>query len=63
MDTSRYGNFRDEVFDFFMQRGIYLRPLGATVYFLPPYVIGGEELNRLYAAMEELLAYLSRKKP
>lgn len=62
VDTSRYGNFRDEVFDFFMQRGIYLRPLGATVYFLPPYVIGGEELNRLYAAMEELLAYLSRKK-
>jgi len=63
VDTARYGNFRDEVFAFFMERGIYLRPLGATVYLLPPYIITAEELSQLYAGLEALLDYFVRKKP
>lgn len=59
VETDRYGNFRDRVFNFFMERGIYLRPLGSTVYLLPPYVIQQEELNRLYLGFEELLQELS----
>jgi adenosylmethionine-8-amino-7-oxononanoate aminotransferase len=56
--TSRYGNFRDEVMAFFMKRGIFLRPLGNTVYVLPPYVIKEEELLEIYAAIEALLMEL-----
>lgn len=62
-DTSRYGNFRDRVFAFFMERGIYLRPLGATVYLLPPYIISDEELGRLYQGIEALLDHLSNPQP
>ena len=59
VDTDRYGNFRDEVFAFFMERGIYLRPLGATVYLLPPYIITEGELARLHEGLEALLEHLS----
>lgn len=61
VDTARYGNFRDRVFAFFMERGIYLRPLGATVYLLPPYIIADEELGRLYDGIEALLNHLSNE--
>jgi adenosylmethionine-8-amino-7-oxononanoate aminotransferase len=59
VETHRYGNFRDRVFKFFMDRGIYLRPLGSTVYLLPPYIIQEEELTRLYVGFEALLHHLS----
>jgi adenosylmethionine-8-amino-7-oxononanoate aminotransferase len=56
--ASRYGNFRDEVMDFFMKRGIFLRPLGNTVYLLPPYVISPGQLRKVYAAIAQLLEKL-----
>jgi adenosylmethionine-8-amino-7-oxononanoate aminotransferase len=31
-----------------LKEGIYLRPLGNTVYFMPPYCISEEELNKVY---------------
>jgi adenosylmethionine---8-amino-7-oxononanoate aminotransferase len=31
-----------------LTKGIYLRPLGNTVYLMPPYCITGEELDRVY---------------
>ena len=36
---------------FFLARGILLRPLGATIYVLPPYCIKPDELDQVYAAI------------
>ncbi|WP_416768810.1 adenosylmethionine--8-amino-7-oxononanoate transaminase [Sulfurimonas sp. ST-25] len=33
-----------KVFDFALERGVLLRPLGPVVYFMPPYIIKEEEL-------------------
>lgn len=38
---------------FFNDRGLLLRPLGPTIYVLPPYCITAEELDRTYAAIDE----------
>ncbi|MBK9596478.1 MAG: adenosylmethionine--8-amino-7-oxononanoate transaminase [Rhodocyclales bacterium] len=42
-----------------MARGLLLRPLGNTVYFMPPYILGGEEIELLIsgtkAALDEVL--------
>jgi len=35
-----------------MEEGIYLRPLGNTVYILPPYCITEEELEKIYDFLE-----------
>ncbi|PPD43196.1 MAG: adenosylmethionine--8-amino-7-oxononanoate transaminase [Methylocystis sp.] len=38
---------------FFNGRGLLLRPLGSTIYVLPPYCVTGEELDLAYAAISE----------
>lgn len=55
IEMARYGNLRDELYQFFMQRGVALRPLGNTIYVLPPYVITDKELARVYTAIQEAL--------
>tara|TARA_R110002153_G_scaffold148122_4_gene299383 strand:- start:601 stop:1875 length:1275 start_codon:yes stop_codon:yes gene_type:complete len=51
----RYGNLRDELYNFFLQRGVLLRPLGNTIYVLPPYVITNAQLQKIYDAITEAL--------
>ena len=40
---------------FMLQRGVYLRPLGNTVYIMPPYCITVEQLSRVYEVIMEFL--------
>lgn len=39
----------------FMRRGLLLRPLGNTLYFMPPYVITDDETNWVLTQIEEVL--------
>ncbi|WP_261375018.1 adenosylmethionine--8-amino-7-oxononanoate transaminase [Maribacter sp. MAR_2009_72] len=55
LKMERYGNLRDELYQFFLNRGVLLRPLGNTVYVLPPYVITNKQLQKIYAAIKEAL--------
>jgi len=54
-DTPRYGDLRDKLLAFFMKRGVFLRPLGNTIYIQPPYVISNAELNTIYTTIEDAL--------
>lgn len=54
----RYGNLRDKLFKFFMSKGVFLRPLGATIYILAPYTISKKELEKVYVTIEEALEIL-----
>ncbi|MEZ4809587.1 MAG: adenosylmethionine--8-amino-7-oxononanoate transaminase [Allomuricauda sp.] len=47
----RYGNLRDRLFNHFMDQGVFLRPLGNTIYILAPFVITKEQMNRIYDAI------------
>ncbi|MEP6727433.1 MAG: adenosylmethionine--8-amino-7-oxononanoate transaminase [Bacteroidota bacterium] len=38
-----------------LSKGVYLRPLGNTVYIMPPYCITKEELEKTYAAIKEII--------
>jgi len=44
---------------FFRERGVLLRPLGNTIYVMPPYCIDDPDLDAIYAAIEEGIARLS----
>ena len=50
-----YGNLRNQLYDFFIENGIVLRPVGNIVYILPPYIISDEQLNKVYAVIENAL--------
>ncbi|WP_224484119.1 adenosylmethionine--8-amino-7-oxononanoate transaminase [Robertkochia aurantiaca] len=54
----RYGSFRDRLFHFFMNRGVFLRPLGKTIYILAPYIIEKEEMDKIYAVIKDCLDHL-----
>jgi adenosylmethionine-8-amino-7-oxononanoate aminotransferase len=55
-DNERYGSLRDKLLKFFMDRGVFLRPLGNTIYIQVPYVITKKELEKVYKTIEESLA-------
>ena len=55
VEFSRYGNMRDKIYQFFMNEGVYLRPLGNTIYILAPYIIEEKELLKIYNSIEKLL--------
>ncbi|MBM3624458.1 MAG: aminotransferase class III-fold pyridoxal phosphate-dependent enzyme, partial [Alphaproteobacteria bacterium] len=38
---------------FFNERGLLLRPLGPTIYVLPPYCVEAAELDLIYEAIGE----------
>ncbi len=41
-----------------MEEGVYLRPLGNSVYIMPPYCITEDELHHIYSCIKKLLAQL-----
>jgi adenosylmethionine-8-amino-7-oxononanoate aminotransferase len=54
----RYGNSRDTLFKHFMQNGVFLRPLGNTIYILAPYIISDEQLEKIYETIRSALDVL-----
>ncbi|WP_299243609.1 adenosylmethionine--8-amino-7-oxononanoate transaminase [uncultured Aquimarina sp.] len=58
IEMDRYGKKRYEIFDHFMKNGVCLRPLGKTIYILPPYVITQGQLNKIYDTILVLLSSL-----
>lgn len=55
-EHSHYLNKASEsISDFFLNKGIILRPLGNIFYLIPPYVINEEQLETVYNAIERFL--------
>ncbi|MFY7729125.1 MAG: adenosylmethionine--8-amino-7-oxononanoate transaminase [Flavobacterium sp.] len=52
---SYYGDFRNKLYRFFIDKGIILRPVGNIVYVLTPYIITEPQLNRIYEVIEQAL--------
>ena len=57
-EAERYGGLRDRLYRFFMDQGVFLRPLGNTVYLLPPFTISDEELSKVYESVVKCLKML-----
>ncbi len=57
LDTNmdRYGALRDVLLTSFMKEGVFLRPLGNTIYIQVPYVISSKQLNKVYTTIEKVL--------
>ena len=53
--TSYFNNIRDIAYQFFIEKGILIRPLGNVIYLLPPYCISEEDLIYIYGCIEEFL--------
>ena len=54
-EESYYGDFRNKLYNFFIDNGIILRPVGNIVYILPPYIISDIQLDKVYKTAEKAL--------
>ncbi|WP_291100385.1 MULTISPECIES: adenosylmethionine--8-amino-7-oxononanoate transaminase [unclassified Flavobacterium] len=52
---SYYGTLRNKLYDFFIENGVILRPVGNIVYILPPYIMTDEQLQKVYEVVEKAL--------
>lgn len=55
IESNRYGVLRDKLYKYFMSEGVVLRPLGNTIYALPPYVVSDKELDKIYSVITQAL--------
>jgi adenosylmethionine---8-amino-7-oxononanoate aminotransferase len=55
VESGYLSSIRNELYRFFMKRDILLRPLGNVLYFLPPYVIEKQEVDRVHRVILEML--------
>lgn len=56
--SSYFNSIQQAAYRYYLQRGIYLRPLGNVVYLMPPYCITGAELEQVYAVIRDSLDWL-----
>jgi len=56
IEMARYGDLRDKLFAHFMDNGVFLRPLGNTIYLLAPYIISDQQLQKVYATIKSALS-------
>lgn len=56
---SPYTDFAQRCFSWALEQGLLLRPMGNTVYFMPPYVISEAEIDFLIARTLQLIDRLS----
>lgn len=53
--TEYYGELRNQLYNFFIERGVILRPIYNTIYILPSFVMTNAELDCVYSVIEEAL--------
>lgn len=53
--THYLNSLAETISEFFISRGIILRPLGNVLYILPPYCISNNDLDYIYNAIEKFL--------
>jgi adenosylmethionine-8-amino-7-oxononanoate aminotransferase len=54
-DAGYLSNQRTRLYDFFIEHGVLLRPLGNVIYTVPPYVIRPEDLHYIYDVIGKAL--------
>ena len=60
-DPGYFSQLRPWLYDFYLSKGVLLRPLGNVVYILPPYVITPEQLHYVYDVIAESLDRVPRR--
>lgn len=54
-----FSSIRDKAYNFFLEQGCLIRPLGNVIYINPPYCITDEELTKVYGAISDFLKTLT----
>ena len=56
-EAGYFSKMRNELYQFFISKGILIRPLGNVIYLVPPYCISTVDLKYIYSAIEEVIEH------
>lgn len=56
-----FSDIKETLVNFFLENGVYLRPLGNVLYFMPPYCVSEDTLNRVYGLIEKAIIKFNGK--
>jgi len=59
-NSSYFNSIQTVAYQYFMNNGVFLRPLGNIIYVMPPYCITDAELDKVYEVIKTSLDYLSQ---
>ena len=51
-----FSSIRDEAYQFFLEKGLLIRPLGNIIFINPPYCTKDEQLDKMYEGIKGFLA-------
>lgn len=54
-------NIATDLYKFYLDNDVLLRPLGNTVYIMPPYCISRESLDKIYDTINRSISYIKAK--
>ena len=54
-NSSYFSNLRDKAYNFFLEQGLLIRPLGNVIFLNPPYCSTNDELYKMYNGIELFL--------
>lgn len=57
-----FSNIRDKAYDYFLQQGLLIRPLGNVIFTNPPYCITNDQLQSIYTAFGSFLTLIEKEK-
>jgi adenosylmethionine---8-amino-7-oxononanoate aminotransferase len=61
-DAGYLSSLRPRLYEYFLGRGVLLRPLGNVVYILPPYVITPDQVNFVYDVIQDSLTWVQERR-
>jgi adenosylmethionine---8-amino-7-oxononanoate aminotransferase len=57
-NASYFNGVQKNAYNYYLNKGVFLRPLGNVVYIMPPYCITEQELKQVYKVITDSLDYL-----
>ncbi|HCW05744.1 MAG TPA: adenosylmethionine--8-amino-7-oxononanoate transaminase [Cytophagales bacterium] len=60
-NTSYFNSIRNQVYQFCLDEGVLLRPLGNIIYIMPPYCITEAELEKVYSVILKVIERVKAK--
>lgn len=58
--SSYFNSIRDEAYHFFLENGLWIRPLGNVIFVNPPYCLTQAEQNRIFAVLKSFLKKIEK---
>lgn len=57
-----FSDIRDKAYNFFLEQGLLIRPLGNVIFINPPYCITDGQLADIYSAFNSFLTFIQKEK-